>query len=290
MKKFLLSLFVFVLLALRVDAQEIVKIEKDYFSMEMVKVQGGEFTMGCTGEQGLDCTEKEMPSHKVTLSDYQIGKFEVTVAQFAEFIKATGYKTDARKQGKGWVWDGKKWVEKANVDWNCNISGEKYQSTENLNVPVVFVSWNDAMEFCRWLSNLTGKRFNLPTEAQWEFAARGGNLSKGYKYSGSNKLNEVAWTKVNSGNKLHEVGLKKANELGIFDMSGNVWEWCFDWFGKYTKDAAVNPKGSTPNTTHTQRGGSWDSETKTVRVSTRESGIQPEGYNIFLGFRVVCNE
>ena len=134
---------------------------------------------------------------------------------------------------------------------------------------------------------MTGLNFKLPTEAQWEYAARGGNLSKGYKYSGSNNLGEVGWYGSNSGNCTHRVGEKQPNELGLYDMSGNVWEWCEDWSGGYIVTSQRDPLGAASGSNRVDRGGSWGNEARYCRVSYRDSGTPGDRYGN-LGFRLVC--
>ena len=175
---------------------------------EMVHVEGGTFRMGATEEQGDDADGDENPVHRVTLSEYLIGKHEVTQALWEAVM---GSNPSANKQGG--------------------------------NYPVENVSWNDCQEFIKKLNARTGMKFRLPTEAEWEYAARGGSRSKGYKYAGSNNLNEVGWYDENSDNHTHSVGEKKSNELGLYDMIGNVWEWCQDWYGAYSSEAQTNPTG-----------------------------------------------
>ena len=167
-------------------------------SFEMVEVRGGTFRMGATSEQGSDACDWEKPVHSVTLSGYNIGKTEVT----QELWQAVMGSNPSRFKGD--------------------------------NMPVECVSWDDCQEFIRKLNSLTSQNFRLPTEAEWEFACRGGNNSRGYKYSGSNYIDNVAWYDGNSGDKTHPVATKSPNELGIYDMSGNVWEWCNDWGGGYS--------------------------------------------------------
>jgi formylglycine-generating enzyme required for sulfatase activity len=180
--------------------------------------------MGCTGEQRGDCYDWEKPSHQVTVSDFYIGKYEVTQKEWREVMGSDPQ--ELRFKG-------------------CD------------NCPVERVSWEDIQQFLAKLNAKTGKVYRLPTEAEWEYAARGGSSGRGYKYSGSNNLDEVAWHYGNSGSKTHPVGQKKVNELGLCDMSGNVWEWCADWYGDYSSGAQTNPKGPSSGGDLVFRGGSW---------------------------------
>jgi formylglycine-generating enzyme required for sulfatase activity len=154
------------------------------------------------------------------------------------------------------------------------------------NCPVENVSWNDAQDFIRKLNQQTGKNYRLPTEAEWEFAARGGNKSKGYKYAGGNYRSNVAWYYDNSGGKTHAVGQKQANELGIYDMSGNVWEWCGDWYGDYSSSSQTNPKGPSYGSSRVLRGGGWDFDASDCRVSSRDD-LAPGYRDYYDGFRLV---
>ena len=215
----------------------------------MVYVSGGTFTMGATSEQGSDAWDDEKPAHSVTLSGYYIGKYEVTQKL-----------------------------------WKA-VMGSNPSNFKGDNLPVENVSWNDVQEFLRKLNAMTGKRYRLPTEAEWEFAARGGNSSRGYKYSGSNSLGSVAWYTDNSGNRTHAVGTKSPNELGIYDMSGNVWEWCQDWYGSYSSSSQRNPHGSNSGSDRVRRGGSWLSNARYCRVSSRLS-YSPVFRYYDLGFRL----
>ncbi|MDO4972539.1 MAG: formylglycine-generating enzyme family protein [Bacteroidales bacterium] len=160
-----------------------------------------------------------------------------------------------------------------------------YFSGENL--PVEKVSWGDCQTFISKLNALTGQNFRLPTEAEWEYAARGGSKSRGYKYSGSNTIGDVAWYWDNCGSKTHPVGTKAPNELGIYDMSGNVWEWCSDWYGSYSSASQTNPKGPTSGSDlRVIRGGSWHiSGARRFRVSDRGS-YYPDCRPYYLGLRL----
>ncbi|MGN0033120.1 MAG: SUMF1/EgtB/PvdO family nonheme iron enzyme [Candidatus Limimorpha sp.] len=218
-------------------------------SFEMVYVEGGTFEMGGTTEQGGDAYDDEYPVHSVTLSDYYIGKYEVT----QELWKA--------------------------------VMGSNPSEFKGADNPVENVSWNDCQEFVAKLNKLTGKTFRLPTEAEWEYAARGGKNSCHYKYSGSNNIDDVAWYSSNSGETTHPVGTKAANELGIYDMSGNVEEWCSDWYGSYSSGAQTNPQGPSSGSCRVLRGGSWRSSARNCRVSARNGG-DPGGRSDSYGLRL----
>ena len=221
------------------------------FEPELVFVEGGTFTMGCTSEQGVDCYESEKPSHQVTVSSFQMGKYEVTQAQ-----------------------------------WRAVMGNNPSSFSGCDDCPVENVSWNDAQAYISKLNQQTGKSYRLPTEAEWEFAARGGKQSKGYKYSGSNTLGSVAWYADNSSSQTHAEGQKQANELGIYDMSGNVWEWCEDWYGGYSSSSQTNPKGPQNRSFRVLRGGSWNYVAKDCRVSDRRY-YYPVYRNSSGGFRLV---
>ena len=201
----------------------------------MVRVDGGTFRMGATSEQGNDADRDEYPVHSVTLSGYYIGKTEVTQAL-----------------------------------WKA-VMGSNPSHFKGDNLPVERVSWNDCQEFIRKLNSMTGQNFRLPTEAEWEFACRGGNNSRGYKYSGGNYIDNVAWYSDNCGNITHPVATKSPNELGIYNMSGNVWEWCSDWYGDYSSSAQTNPKGSYGGSNRVLRGGSEASIARHCRSSNRHN-------------------
>ena len=243
--------------------------EMNLCNTEFVFVEGGTFTMGCTEEQSNDCYNDEKPAHEETVKDFYIGKYEVTVEQFAKFIEETNYKTDAEKSDSSLICaDGVKSYKKG-VNWRFNSAGQLYPKQE-YNHPVAHVSWNDAKEYCKWFSEKCGEEVRLPSETEWEYAARGGNLSRGTKYSGSNVINEVAWYDANSDFSTQAVGQKKANELGIFDMSGNVYEWCSTWYSNFGSEASdVNDE--IENKYIVVRGGSSFLNEKFSRVSYRYS-------------------
>ena len=228
---------------------------------DMVFVAGGTFQMGATSEQHDDAFEDERPVHQVTLDNFYICKYEVTQALWKEVMG----------------------------------SNPSYWKGDNL--PVENVSWNDCQDFIRKLNALTGKSFRLPTEAEWEFAARGGNNSRGYKYAGSDNIGDVAWYEDNSGEKTHAVGTKLPNELGLYDMSGNVWEWCQDWYGGYSNIPQNNPKG--PNggksgffrslfSSRVLRGGGWNGGARLCRSSLRDISA-PAYRGLSSGLRLVLS-
>ena len=221
-------------------------------SFNMVFVEGGTFTMGATSEQGSDAHDYEKPIHSVTLSDYYIGETEVTQT----------------------LWQA--------------VMGSNPSNFKGDNLPVEKVSYEDVKEFITKLNQKTGKTFRLPTEAEWEYAARGGKKSKGYKYSGGNNIDDVAWYYGNSNNKIHPVKTKQPNELGIYDMSGNVWEWCSDWYGDYTSASQTNPQGPSSGSYGSYRvfrGGTWSDFARYCRVSYR-SFEDPSSRYCDLGFRL----
>ena len=218
-------------------------------SFTMVYVPGGTFTMGATGEQGSDFWDDEKPTHSVTLSGYHIGQTEVTQALWTAVMGShpSYFKGDQR--------------------------------------PVESVSWNDCQTFIARLNAKTGKNFRLPTEAEWEYAARGGH-SGGSKYAGSDNINTVAWYADNSGDETHNVATKSPNSLGIYDMSGNVYEWCQDWYGDYSSSSQTNPKGPSNGDGRVFRGGGWDSDARNCHLSIRDGGT-PSRSSSLLGLRLV---
>ena len=247
MKKTILALLVFTIWTVTIQAQNY---------PELIKVTGGTFTMG--DEHGLGDND-EQPTHEVTLTDFYIGKTEVTVAQYRTYCNATGVSMP----------------EEPNWGWNSSD-------------PIVKVNWNDAINYCDWLSEKLDKNITLPTEAQWEFAARGGNQSKGYKYAGGRSMATAGWYNDNSNSKAQTVATKKANELGLYDMSGNVWEWCLDWYKNdyYNSSPSKNPKNTAREDYRVRRGGGWVNDASGCRVAARGNDKPGTGSRIN-GFRVV---
>jgi formylglycine-generating enzyme required for sulfatase activity len=238
-------------------------------TFKMVEVEGGTFTMGSTPEQGSDdSSAEEYTNHQVTLSSYSIGQTEVTQELWqavmgsnpSEYTSAHGY-------------------------------------TDDLSRPVDNVSWDDCQTFITQLNEMTGKKFRLPTEAEWEYAARGGNQSQGYTYAGSNTLDEVAWywddipsqTYGSDGFGTQPVATKAPNELGLYDMSGNVYEWCLDYTGDYSSEAQTNPTGPASGYYKEMRGGSWDYDPEECRVWDR-MGAEPSAGSPHRGMRLVLSD
>ena len=231
-------------------------------NMKMKYVQGGSFMMGCTSEQGDDCNSDEKTLRRVTVSDYYIGVFEVTQGQW-EKVMGTSVTQQRNKK-----------------DPSLSLAGT------GSDYPMYYVSWEEAMAFCRELSRQTGKTYTLPTEAQWEYAARGGSQPDGSKYSGSYSVDAVAWYDGNSNSSTHPVGTKRPNALGLYDMSGNVWEWCLDWYGDYRDYDTENPTGASSGSRRVLRGGSWRHNAQTCRVSYRNYNSPGNRFSSY-GFRVV---
>ena len=218
-------------------------------SFKMIAVKGGTFTMGATSEQ-TGAFSDESPTHSVTLSDYYIGETEVTQEL-----------------------------------WTAVMGSNPSCFTGNMQRPVERVSWNDCQTFISKLNELTGETFRLPTEAQWEYAARGGNQAQGRLYSGSNTIDDVAWYTSNSSSTTHPVRTKAPNELGIYDMSGNVWEWCSDWHGSYSSAAQTDPTGPSKGSHRVFRGGGWGSGATGCRVAFRDFSAPASG-GYYLGLRL----
>ena len=226
---------------------------KDGICIEMVKVEAGTFMMGATSEM-KNPYDDEKPVHQVTLTnDYYMGKYEVTQAL-----------------------------------WQV-VMGKNPSYFKGDNLPVNYVRWKDCQRFISKLNSMTGRKFRLPTEAEWEYAARGGKKSRGYQYSGSSNISDVAWYDGNSGDKTHPVGTKQANELGIYDMTGNVLEWCQDWYGSYYSSSQTNPTGATSGSRHVNRGGSWHSNVRRSSSSCRYGVIYVDR-DLDLGFRLALSE
>lgn len=232
-------------------------------TFKMVYVAGDTFMMGITDEQGNDAQSNKIPAHLVTLSSYYIGQTEVT----QELWRAVMGTTVRQKRDR----------DRRGAEWDLRGEGAQY--------PMYYVSWDDCQEFVSKLNQLTGKSFRLPTEAEWEFAARGGKKSRNFIYAGSNTPDNVAWYEDNSDSMAHPVGRKPSNELGLYDMSGNVEEWCQDRFGDYNTCLQTNPKGASSGLSRVERGGCWYFSSKFLRVSNRSYEL-PSRMHAYLGFRL----
>lgn len=230
---------------------EYVELANCGLNMRMVYVEGGTFDMGATEEQNVSADTDEKPVHTVTLNSFYIAESEVTQAQW------------------------------------CKIMGSNPSHFKGDSRPVENVNWYEAKEFCIKLSKITGKKYTLPTEAQWEYAARGGIKHTGYVYSGSDNLDEVAWYDLNCQGETCPIKQKQPNELGLYDMSGNVYEWCLDYYGKYASSSQYEPSGAKSGRFRVLRGGSWFYGNQYCRVSFR-SNKTPESRESNRGFRVVC--
>jgi formylglycine-generating enzyme required for sulfatase activity len=244
---------------------------------EFVTVPAGCFQMG---NNFGDAYHIEMPVHDVCVSEFSIGKFDVTRGAFRKFIDDTGYRTEAEKGDGCYVYDGKSWRKDPAANWR---SPGFSQDDDH---PVVCVSWNDSVAYAQWLSRKNNRNYRLPTEAEWEYAARSGG--KREKFAGSDDIDAVAWYSGNSGNRTHPVGQKRANGLGLYDMSGNVWQWTADWYDEnyYRESPRSNPGGPLSGSKRVFRGGSWFYDPRGVRASYRDFYV-PGYRSSYLGFRLV---
>jgi formylglycine-generating enzyme required for sulfatase activity len=223
-------------------------VDKEHF--EMIYVEGGVFKMGCTHDNKEVCSDDEFPVFSVSLPDYYIGKFPVTHALYEA------------------------------------VMGESIGQVKGCpECPIESVNWYDALEFIEKLNELTGKKYRLPTEAEWEYAARGGVKSKGYIYAGGNDINLVGWYNEHKLTRIEPVGLKNPNELGIYDMSGGVWEWCQDSYTEYDNRRKRNPLGVKKGRFKVLRGGSWTVTEENCRVSARHRYF-PHTRTYDFGFRI----
>ncbi len=231
----------------------IITINLKDLTFEMVRVKGGTFTMGCCNAKDKDCYDNEFPAHEVTVDSFAIGKLEVTQQLWVAVM------------------------EKNPSKW------------KNDSLPVERVSWEKVQIFIDKLNRITGRTFRLPTEAEWEYAARGGEKSKNHKYAGcSQDLGSYAWYGPNADSHTHKVGQKKPNELGLYDMSGNVWEWCSDYLGAYTDNAQTNPKGPKHGEERILKGGCYSSPTRGCRITDRSNYNPKLGYSYY-GFRLAMD-
>ena len=233
------------------DSLQVLRIQVGELAFDMQKIEGGLFIMGGTPEQHNEVISTDLPTHTVSLHTYYIGTTEVT-QDLWQAIMPEWYISD---------------------EWNIP------------NQPITDITWYDCQEFIRRLNNITGLPFRLPTEAEWEFAARGGNISRGYRFAGGNKIEDVSWGLSNAGFRKHNVGERKPNELGLYDMTGNVSEWCSDWYGMYYLGTEPNPQGAKEGELKIVRGGSFDNCKDNSYLSRREYYNPNEAMN-YCGFRL----
>jgi len=231
--------------------------------MNMAWVEGGEFAMGCTPDQGGECSENEKNIRNIKLSGFYMGVLEVTQSQWEKVMGTTIYQ------------------QKSKAGYNSTYGvGSNY--------PMYYVNWNEANDFCRKLSEISGKKYTLPTEAQWEYAARGGLYADNFRYAGSNRVEDVAWYSGSSKAIVHPCGKKNANSLGLYDLSGNVSEWCADWYNSYyASDDTCDPRGPISGDFRIIRGGNWENKAQYCRVANRRYE-RPQNRSYLNGFRVVC--
>jgi formylglycine-generating enzyme required for sulfatase activity len=244
-------------------------------NLDWVNVTGGTFQMG-SNDGGSD----DQPVHTVTLTGFMITKYEITNKQYCEFLNYISCNSNGSFNDP--EYGNVEYIDMDDGDCQINYStGQFVPESGKDNYPVIEVSWFGANAFARWIGG------RLPTEAEWEFAARGGNKSHSYTYSGSNNIDDVAWYGDNSGHHTHEVGTKAPNELGIYDMSGNVWEWCHDWYDYdyYSVSPQNNPQGPSSGTYRVLRGGSWGYGPSNCRVADRGWSNPDDSYSSN-GFRV----
>lgn len=246
--------------------------------MQFVPVPAGCFQMGNTF---ADVYYMEIPVHEVCVSGFSIGRFDVTRSEFRKFVDETGYRTDAEKGDGCYIYENDSWKKEPAASWRSP------GFTQNEDHPAVCISWNDSVAYAEWLSRKNNRNYRLPSEAEWEYAAR--SAGKLEKYAGSNDIDDVAWYSGNSGNRTHPVGQKKPNGLGLYDMSGNVWQWTADRYGEnyYRESPRINPPGPASGTRRVFRGGSWFYDPRGARVTYRDFAA-PDYRSSYLGFRLVA--
>jgi formylglycine-generating enzyme len=260
--------------------------------LNFVPIQGGMFTMGSPTSE-LNHQSDEAPQHQVRLSAFYMSRYEVTVGEFRKFIEASGYRTDAEKGDGSYFWNGNSVEKRAGINWHHGVSGRVRPKSEE-NHPVVHVSWNDAVEYCKWLSRTTGKNYRLPTEAEWEYACRAGN-SKPFN-TGDNLTTSQANYDGNYPYNNNQKGENRQNTVpvnsfapnawGLYNMHGNVWELCSDWYGNYGSGTVTNPAGPETGSYRVIRGGSWNYPAEDCRSAYRSLSSPDIRYN-FVGFRPV---
>ena len=260
------------------EKKELDKTFTNSMGMEFILIPVGKFIMGSPGSEA-GRNENEGPQREVQITrPFYLGKYEVKVAEFREFVKATQYKTEAEDKGGAYVPVKGKWERKEGMTWYSPGISQKDDH------PVVCVGWSDAADYGKWLGQKTGHVYRLPTEAEWEYACRAGSRQAYSFGSDARELSKFGWYAENSGGKTHPVGQKKPNSWGVFDMHGNAREWCQDWYGNYAAGRAVDPVGPPRGSNRALRGGSWSSPVKDLRCAERRNGL---GGTAYVGFRLV---
>jgi len=260
------------------ERRELDKTFTNSIGMEFILIPAGKFVMGSPGNEA-GRAENEGPQREVQITKpFYMGKYEVKISEFREFVKATQYKTEAENKGGAFVPVKGKWERKEGMTWYSPGISQRDDH------PVVCVAWSDATDYGKWLGQKTGHAYRLPTEAEWEYACRAGSR-QAYSFGpDARELSKYGWYVDNSGGKTHPVGQKKPNSWGLFDMHGNAREWCQDWYGNYTSGMAVDPAGPPRGSIRVIRGGSWDSPAKDLRCAERRNGISGSDRS---GFRLV---
>jgi len=249
------------------ERKELDKTFTNSMGMEFVLIPAGKFIMGSpNGEPGR--AENEGPQREMQIpKPFYLGKYEVKVSEFREFVKATQYKTDAETKGGAFIAVKGKWERKEGITWNNPGFSQKDDH------PVTCLAWSEAMDYGKWLAQKTGHAYRLPTEAEWEYACRAGSRLAYSFGSDGRELSKFGWYAENSGGKTRPVGQKKPSSWGLFDMHGNAREWCQDWYGNYPAGKAVDPAGPPRGSNRVIRGGSWGSPAKDLRCAERRNGI-----------------
>ncbi len=258
----------------------------DIMAPAVVKIEGDTFLMGAS-DQHTAARYFEKPRRTVRVNDFSIGKYEVTVAEFEAFVMATNYVTAAEKDTAQVVYLNGITEFRKGISWRHNSSGELIADADKSKMPVIRVSWEDANSYCVWLSEKTGKKFRLPTEAEWEYAAKGGKGSPQTDFA-CGTATSAYWYLNSAKDKVQPVGLKTPSPQGVYDLNGNVAEWCTDWYSKdyYATGVNDNPKGPESGKEKVIRGGHITANAESCKNYRRDSRI-PKAQAFFIGFRVV---